>query len=471
VKLQERDGSWKLNSKFSSLVGKKVLQIKAAAKIAKENLPDSDTKSLDQFCDPVPLFSTMLAVEVVSRGLSSLDSTPAEVDIFWIDRATNWITYRAKQHKQIFQDQVIGLLNHVESSNTKTCPDCNTARPKQIRICPNCYNEEHNGSRQPSIESGDYQMDLTQSNPAPIHTINWEDTQGCSWISGGLGSFGVIVVDLPEGVVVGKCAGNRFIHEFLGYKLAKFSGLRVPEMRMVSRETPEGESFLGAINSARFTNSQDAQRIGKYYLYPKFFIMEFIPSQSCLVLPHEKSNQLLDNQSFLNQLANVMAFDVLINNYDRMPLIWANEGNPENILLQWNATGDDISVVCIDQFVTEVRDSFYQKYANSIQNFVRGCQQVRSGNQISDETRQLFSRLNEFFMINLQVQLSDDHLLTLANLVLKELERICPLFAQLTLDELLQDEDEQTKVLFLDDPRFTFVQSVAQSCSTFLQGS
>ena len=36
----------------------------------------------------------------------------------------------------------------------------------------------------------------------------------------------------------------------------------------------------------------------------------------------------------LIHLGMIFAFDVFINNYDRFPFIWDNDGNPDNIMVR-----------------------------------------------------------------------------------------------------------------------------------------
>ena len=51
----------------------------------------------------------------------------------------------------------------------------------------------------------------------------------------------------------------------------------------------------------------------------------------------------------LRELGGVVALDALIDNSDRLPVLWPNRGNARNVLLSENATGANASVIALDQ--------------------------------------------------------------------------------------------------------------------------
>merc|ERR1712151_577683 len=61
-----------------------------------------------------------------------------------------------------------------------------------------------------------------------------------------------------------------------------------------------------------------------------------------------------------------MAFDILINNFDRLPLTWSNEGNLGNIMLG----SSSCAVVGIDQCVNPI------KHPAGLSTYLRRVQQV-----------------------------------------------------------------------------------------------
>lgn len=71
--------------------------------------------------------------------------------------------------------------------------------------------------------------------------------------------------------------------------------------------------------------------------------MQLVPGATMLEgLPKHKAETLLSatgDYPRLNQLGQLLAFDILINNTDRMPAsdIWANEGNARNVLFGFSS--------------------------------------------------------------------------------------------------------------------------------------
>lgn len=57
----------------------------------------------------------------------------------------------------------------------------------------------------------------------------------------------------------------------------------------------------------------------------------------------------------LAQFGRVIALDMLVNNFDRFPMIWANQGNANNVLIRVGADGE-VVVTAIDQCVAQIKD-------------------------------------------------------------------------------------------------------------------
>jgi len=69
-----------------------------------------------------------------------------------------------------------------------------------------------------------------------------------------------------------------------------------------------------------------------------------------------QGKEIFENPLTLQKLGSVIVFDILINNWDRVPLqsLWKNEGNPKNIMIE---LATDIHVVtAIDQCITFITE-------------------------------------------------------------------------------------------------------------------
>merc|ERR1711990_1193854 len=81
-------------------------------------------------------------------------------------------------------------------------------------------------------------------------------------------------------------------------------------------------------------------------------VVEFV--QGCALQGIDGQAALRDGEtaSILEALGSLIALDCLLNNLDRVPAIWLNDGNLSNIMV-----ADRTRVVGIDQQVNAIRDA------------------------------------------------------------------------------------------------------------------
>jgi len=459
LKLQLEDGSWQSSGPLCKLLAKTGLQIKAAAQVVIRKLRDQDlVLPYPEVSDVVTLFITMLSVEVITRTNPTTSTSPA-----WRVRAQEFIKERAQEHEPFIQSQVEILLDGVRQ-NVQFCKTCQTTRPAVLKVCPNCFRQENEQYLKPASRADAYAGDFAdKKSVVDLQAIEWETMKGCQWVAGGLGSFGVLLIDLPSGVVVVKCAGSNWMSEYLGNAVVRGASIPCPALRPLDRESTEGQCFWEQVTHAPFTNPEDAQRLSKYSQYSVFYVIEYVPSAQSLILSGEQSHSLLTPHQLLPQLARVMSVDVLMNNYDRIPLIWNNEGNPSNLLVQ-GLTSSSPRIVCIDQMVTPISDAYYLPYEQSVQRMIGAFQLTCEHQTVTPETRELFSRLLSFFSLHFQVDLTDDQLVCLGQYVLQELRSL----STWVLSGALRDIPDYAHVLppTLDTcpQAVQFMERVAQSC-------
>ena len=76
----------------------------------------------------------------------------------------------------------------------------------------------------------------------------------------------------------------------------------------------------------------------------------------------------------LRQLGAVIAADMLVNNFDRSPLVWANEGNGNNLLVDIGVEPGVVRVTAIDQQCCPIIDEEdHQPLLNSYLERVRAA--------------------------------------------------------------------------------------------------
>jgi len=165
-------------------------------------------------------------------------------------------------------------------------------------------------------------------------SIDWSKVVGVQRSSAG--SVGVFFVHLKhEGTdraVVIK-ASSDLAGELFSTMLALKLGIPAPFVKVVSRASDEGKALYQRCLDVH-TNPVEVESVLckktiliREYLQGK--TLDSIRSEAfrdCINLP-------LRRESLLRQVGEVAAFDLLLNNIDRMPLAADNRGNPANIML------------------------------------------------------------------------------------------------------------------------------------------
>ena len=95
--------------------------------------------------------------------------------------------------------------------------------------------------------------------------------------------------------------------------------------------------------------------------------------------------------SFWHQVGKIVAFDALINNVDRIPLLWDNEGNTANLMLS-----DASKVIAIDQAVGYIVAA--QGRARYLARLHELCRCLFSEKEESPEVATSFERVSQCFM-------------------------------------------------------------------------
>jgi len=122
-------------------------------------------------------------------------------------------------------------------------------------------------------------------------------------------------------------------------------------------------------------------KINKFIERPIISVMEYIPGTNLYKADlnllfgkdtlHEQGKKFLFEMGMFNirynTIGRILAYDVIINNWDRLPLIWDHAGNLENMLF---TTNPEIPVIGIDQSVQSIHQKLhpenFNKYTNKI---------------------------------------------------------------------------------------------------------
>merc|ERR1712176_290352 len=159
------------------------------------------------------------------------------------------------------------------------------------------------------------------------------------------GSGGATLLRLPTGVV---CVKRCSPLEFFAQKLAAALSVRTASMRPV-----HGGAEQVAIQAA-ISNLRDRHEKGGYIAARPgalLTVMEFVDGFVMMGIPaHNYLRKNENGKPPWYELGRLMGFDMLINNFDRLPLCWGNDGNLCNVMLG-SRSG---AVVGIDQAVNPI---------------------------------------------------------------------------------------------------------------------
>lgn len=207
--------------------------------------------------------------------------------------------------------------------------------------------------------------------PLDIADVPWSTCVGVQ--RSGDGSEGVLFVELPGKMAVVVKAPEKVAAEMYGTKLCQQLKIPCPDMRMVPSGSEEGRALKTALLEFDSKRPVSERKVaGMLDSKPGFLVIEYLKARelsSILRFPNPEDPTVecpevvaWCNATFglptselsehgcdcLRTMGKLIAFDMLINNYDRLPCIWQNVGNPGNIMFR----KDDNSVISIDNMLT-----------------------------------------------------------------------------------------------------------------------
>lgn len=232
-----------------------------------------------------------------------------------------------------------------------------------------------------------------------VHNVPWHDVKTTMWCSGGMG--GAVLVQLgevsPQAVVV-KPQAMFAVAEAFAQEVAQLIGVRVAESRMVFSSQDEFLSLATALRSSMPMCEEHMQYVKRITSRSKdcVAVVEFV--QGCILQGVDGQMALQGSMSsqILHELGSLIVLDCLLNNLDRIPAIWKNDGNLGNVMIE------NGHVVGIDQQVHPIMNSDgHERYLLALQSF---CSNVRDGRSDTPSV----SRIKTSFFQNCGVLLDED---------------------------------------------------------------
>jgi len=245
-------------------------------------------------------------------------------------------------------------------------PDTYKSNPFKREFCKAC---NHKHTPQPKKDKApvkkweiatesSFKFDFS-SNPTDITKIDWSKATGVEKSSGG--SQGVFFVSTPDGAAVVKGSMTIGSEVFSSVVAAKL-GINAPKCRIVEMTSGEGESMynkLVELDSLQPIMRTVASALNRKYL----LIMEFVKGTALAALTAKSGAEFFGNEDTLSEmgrvnltgLGEVLAFDMVMHNTDRLPLVVDNRGNAGNVMfstVKGHRYGElvaiDNGVMCID---------------------------------------------------------------------------------------------------------------------------
>jgi len=173
------------------------------------------------------------------------------------------------------------------------------------------------------------------------------------WCQGGSGGALLVQLGATEAVVV-KPLGPTAMSEAIAVEVANLLGVRIANSRMVTMAHEEFFDMSSALHNSPVMLDGDKHKIGALLTSGNrqcVAILEFVQGT---VLEGQAGREALTRQrsfQLFEELGQLIAFDVLLNNFDRVPAIWQNNGNLANVMIS-----SDNTVVGIDQQVNAISD-------------------------------------------------------------------------------------------------------------------
>eukprot|EP01112_Ceratiomyxa_fruticulosa_P021773 TRINITY_DN778_c0_g1_i1.p1 TRINITY_DN778_c0_g1~~TRINITY_DN778_c0_g1_i1.p1 ORF type:complete len:406 (-),score=98.05 TRINITY_DN778_c0_g1_i1:57-1274(-) len=210
-----------------------------------------------------------------------------------------------------------------------------------------------------------YEFDFNESSPASIDNLDWSKAIGFSGSEGG--SEGVYFVQFEDkSAIVLKCSST-VIADMFAQEISNFGDISTPTFRVVKMGVDEEFDTI----KSTFERLDEKNALGLRGMYKKsldrpiVMVMEFLKGDDLEHIGKEalfgKNPNLLSKKGkeILFDIGRMSSYDVLINNWDRIPLMWSNEGNAGNIMFisdkkrNVHPIAIDNSLTCIDPTLTE----------------------------------------------------------------------------------------------------------------------
>lgn len=303
-------------------------------------------------------------------GTELLSSAQRWLDEVWSSAAAAaGVKAKLEQKRVMFESKISKMLDaqlprpdwkkalKAKKNVRVTCQACGKEFSGAVGKCPSCSPPEAPMLQRQS--TADLLRRWRQFSPAPVGRglLHWSAAESLLHIGGGSG--GVTLLKVPQGVICIKPLMMNAVAEFFAGRVAEFLDIPIAKSSVVSMAHEEFMHIKEAIRVTPAEIEEDRAIARRSHGRTEFIaLLEFVPGFSLQGLEVHSMLQGMTAESmqdFWCKVGRLIAFDVLINNVDRVPLLWDNEGNTANLMLLLQSKEDSgLSVIGIDQAVTAI---------------------------------------------------------------------------------------------------------------------
>eukprot|EP00927_Polykrikos_kofoidii_P022829 TRINITY_DN21190_c0_g1_i1.p1 TRINITY_DN21190_c0_g1~~TRINITY_DN21190_c0_g1_i1.p1 ORF type:complete len:414 (-),score=82.60 TRINITY_DN21190_c0_g1_i1:43-1122(-) len=236
----------------------------------------------------------------------------------------------------------------------------------------------------------------------PIDLVPWSQVETTMWCSGGTGGVVLVQIGKSEAVVI-KPQGMTAVAEAVACEVAALVDVRVAASRILTQTEDEYGEVMTALREKPTMVQEDKFRFDDIFSKTRecVAVVEFVPG---VVLQGLEGQNVLTGQaavSTFRAVGSIIALDCLLNNVDRVPAIWRNDGNLANVMI---AGGD--TVIGIDQQVNSIEDGpFRARYIGNLRDFVDFVGDARE----EQKGELAMKRIKKAVFENCGVEMNDEH--------------------------------------------------------------
>jgi len=199
--------------------------------------------------------------------------------------------------------------------------------------------------------------------PGDIYDIDW--TTAVGFCRSEKGSTGVFFVGFPNNEVVVLKGSSTVLADMFASIIGNWAN--IPVAKMVTITFPLDPQFQQIVQQLDLIDKFKPERLQGFHnvmcQIPILSLIEFIPGSEFSTADFRTllKTDTEDGFNRCKEIGKMITLDVLINNWDRFPIIWdAEEGNLDNIFFTQS------SIIGIDQSVTSILENHVEDYLGRV---------------------------------------------------------------------------------------------------------